>query len=92
MKTVIKNSAQVPCLPLSLTPRFSEVHQSQRLLFPLPVRLGEGWGEGFIGCGEGWVRGRLPSLPGHPTKSEHIRPNPSNFSFRLPQPRRPNGK
>jgi len=32
MKTVIKNSAQVPCLPLSLTPRFSEVDQLRRQL------------------------------------------------------------
>jgi len=32
MKTVIKNSAQDLCLPLSLTPRFSEVDQPQRRL------------------------------------------------------------
>src|SRR6267154_5545400 len=32
MKTVIKNSAQDPCPPLSLTPRFSEVDHPQRWL------------------------------------------------------------
>src|SRR5437899_10903994 len=32
MKTVIKNSAQVLCLPLALTPRFSEVDQPLRRL------------------------------------------------------------
>jgi hypothetical protein len=57
MKTVIKNSAQDPCLHISLTPRFSEADQPQ-------CRL----------------RSCFNSFPGHPTKSEYIRPNPSNFS------------
>jgi len=61
MKTVIKNSAQVPCLALSLTPRFSEVDQPKRRL---------------SSC--------FNSFPGHPTESEYIRPNPSNFFSGLP--------
>jgi len=73
MKTVIKNSAQAPCPPLSLTRRFSpRMLSGQREVDQPPRRLSS--------C--------FNSFPGHPTESEHIRLNPTNFSFLLPRPGR----
>ena len=62
MKTVIKNSAQVPCLPLSLTHRFSS--------FRLPIRLGEGQREGFVNPGS---FNSLPAIRPDPTVCDQIR-------------------
>ena len=64
MKTVITNSAQCPCLPLSLTRRFS----SQ---FPLPTRWGEGQGEGLLANPGSF--NSFPAIRPNPTISDQIR-------------------